>query len=672
MRRLLFLTLLLTAPAVRAAPDPSPELAALVPAETLLLVEGNDLDGAGRFGEGTAIGKLLAEPEVRQFAKKLAASWQAAYAGNARGPLAMFGLTPEDFDGILFRRAGFALVDASIEGQQVDAVLYLETRAGGEKVARIVKALRQAAEAFAGVTFAEADVRGRTVVSTVVQGIELCIATQGERVVFTTRRARMDEVLKAIDEGHPAPLRASPRMTRLRERMGAGRNALFCYVDAPALARIVGKAWASEDGEDAAEGKRICTALGLDAVEAIGFADVPEGAGYRTEGALLLKERRGIFSLASGAPPSHRFARMTPADAVCYGGETCDLAALWDGIVGLVGAVDGGTRGELEQGERELGAMLGLDLKQDLLAALGTEWGGYVAWPTAGGFLPDLVLFASVRDRERLARSLDTLAAKAGEMVRGNGASVTACKTGFRGTEISFLEVTDRKGEPRPYAPAWAFGEDFVVFGLCPQSVKHALMEKPALAARADFQQLLAAAPRTAVSATFIDVGRVFTWLYATAVPALQVTQGAINRQFSMGPAAIRTVMLGVRVNFEDLPPAEVIARHLSGMVTYTAVEDDCVRIGFVSQIGAPLVAFPAGFLAGLVVVLIPKSQERVMREMAARETAEARRAMEAAQAAQGAQETEKLRAENEMLRERLAKLEEQVAELLRAAEEDK
>jgi len=667
MRRLFLLALVLAAPAVRAAPEASPELAALVPAETLFLAECNDLDGAGRFGPGTAIGKLFAEPEVQAFVKKLADGFRGAFVRNGRGPLAMLGLAPEDFDGISIRRVGLALVDVSLEAEQVDAVVYLETRAGGEKVAKFLKALRQSAEMFGGAAFKESDVRGRKVISTAVEGHEICLAVEAERFVLTTRAARMDDVLKAIDEGHPNPLRAAPRVTRLRQRMAAERNALFCYLDAPAIGRFVFDAIGQGSPEDGAEARKICGLLGLDAIEALGFADVPEGTGYRTEGAVLLKERRGIFALAANTPPSHRFAKMTPADALAYGGETCDLAALWSGALDLVGAIDADTRAELEQGEREGGAMLGLDIRKDLLEAIGTEWAGYLAWPSAGGFIPDLVLFASVRDRERLSRALDTIVAKAGEMARAEGASVTAGRTEFRGTEIRFVEIADDRGEPVPCAPAWAFGEDFVVLALCPQSVKHALMEKPALSGHADFQRLLAVAPRTAVSATYIDLGRILVWSYATTVPILQVVQGAVNGLATTHPVAAQ-LMAGFRFNFEDLPPAEVLARHLSGMLTYTAVDDDCVRLGFVSDIGAPVAIYSVAFLAGFVVAVLPMSHGRAQafeRERAHRELAEA------VAGAAREQETQQLRAENEMLRERLAKLEEQVAELLQATEQE-
>ncbi len=670
MRRLVVIAFLLAAPVARAAPEASPELSALVPAETLFLVEGNDLDGKGRFGEDTAIGRLLAEPDVRRFLAKLEESLRTAYAGNARGPLAMFGLAPEDFDGIRFRRAGLAVVDVSLDTRQVDAVLYLETREGKEKVARILRGLRQAAETFLAAQFTEEVVRGRTVVSTAVQGHEISVVAQEDRFVITTRRARMDHVLQAMDEGHPAPLKAAPRMARLRERMGAARNAILLYADAPALGRLALAALRYGPGGDPGEVERIVKALGLDAVEAIGFSDIPHGDGFRTEAALLLKERRGLFALAPKGAPSHRFAAMTPPDALAYGGETCDLAAVWDGILAIAGGIDAQTRADLERHAREGGAVLGLDLRKDLLEALGTEWAGYVAWPPGGGLLPDVVLFATVRDRERLVKTLDALADKAREF-RKRGSTVTSSRTEFRGTEIRFLEITDRRGDPRPYAPAWAFGADFVVFGLCPQTVKHALMEKeaaadaPGLGTRgllgsAGFQQLLAAAPRTAVSATYIDLGRVVTWLYASGVPFLQVAQGAIHRQLQM---------VGIRLNFEDLPTADVLARHLKGMLLYTAVEDDCLRMGYVSQVGAPLAVAPLAFLAGIGVILLPRSQAATMRLEAERAREQARAMEQAQQAAAREEENARLRAENETLRSRLGELERKLAELLRDTE---
>jgi hypothetical protein len=616
------------------------------------------------------VGRLLAEPEVKAFAEGFEQSLRQAFGVGARAPLAIMGLAPEDFDGIVLNRAGFALVGATFErGPAVDAVLLLEARAGGEKLGRIAQGLRAGAEAFLGAKFAEADVRGRKVHATSVPGHEICVSVAGCRLIVTTRGARMEEVLKALDEGHPQALAAAPRFARLKERMGAARSAIFAYADAPALARIALDAFAYLSPEGVAHARRIGTGLGLDAVEALGFADVPEGGEYRTEAAVLLKERRGVFALLPDAAPSHRFARLAPMNALLYAGETFDAHAFWEGVVALAGTVDPAAAAHLEGAEAKANAFLGLDLRADLLRALGTEWGGYVAWRPEGGLFPDLVLCATVRDRDRLGRALDTLAAKAGEVARKSGASVTPGRTDFRGTEIRFLEVTDRRGDPRPYAPAWAFGADFVVFGLCPQAVKHALEEKPALSARAEFQRVLARAPRGTVSATYVDLGRVATWLYATAVPALQAAQGALNRQLAA---------LGVRVNFEDLPPAGVLARHLGGLVAYTVVEPDAVRVGFVSPFGAPLVVAPVGFVAGAVAVLVPRGQAvgraRAQAELAEAEMrraeAEARRAEAAARAAAERAELDRLRAENELLRKRLGEIERQVEELRRSLEE--
>jgi hypothetical protein len=690
MRRLLLLSFLLAAPAVRAAPDAppaaSPELASLVPAETLFLAECNDLDGKGRFGPDTGIGKLLAEPQVRYFLKKLGASFWEAYQGNARRPLAMVGLAPEDFTGISFRRAGVALVDVSLAPHQVDAVLYLDVRTGADKVERILRGLRQAAEMFTQTQFKEEEVGAWKLVSTDVLGHELCVATQGDRFLLTTRRARMDQVLKATDGGLAASLAASPRASRLRERMGAQKNTIFAYADVPALARLGLEALQRHGRADPTEVNRIATALGLDAVEAVGFADVPEGAGYRTEGAILLKERRGIFALASKTPPSHTFAWMTPPDALAFSEATCDLAQLWDGILGIAGAIDPDARAKLERGVREGGAVVGLDLRKDLLEAFGTEWGGYVAWPPGGGILPDVVLFASVRDRARLEKTLDALADKLREF-RGRGATVTPGRTEFEGKEIRFLEITDKRGEPRPYTPAWAFGDDFLVFGLCPQTVKHALMQKdPGLGAplgargllsSSDFQRLLAAAPKGSVKVTYVDLGRAVTWLYAAGVPFLQVAQSALNRRGAMpgfpGATALLSAIWGMRLNFEDLPTADVIARHLSGLLLYTAVEDDCIRVGYVSDVGAPLAIVPVAMAAALGVTMARVHVEKAeVARAQVKAMEEAQRAAEGGRARDAEQEKElkQLREENAMLRGRLDRLEARVAELLRKIEE--
>jgi hypothetical protein len=80
----------------------------------------------------------------------------------------------------------------------------------------------------------------------------------------------------------------------------------------------------------------------------------------------------------------------------------------------------------------------------------------------------------------------------------------------------------------------------------------------------------------------------------------MQAMQGAINQQIAR---------FGVRLNLQDLPPAEVITRHMTGTMLYTAVEDGFCRTGYVSPFGAPLVAaaVSTGMLTGMVFVLIPK-----------------------------------------------------------------
>jgi hypothetical protein len=160
----------------------------------------------------------------------------------------------------------------------------------------------------------------------------------------------------------------------------------------------------------------------------------------------------------------------------------------------------------------------------------------------------------------------------------------------------------------------------------------------------------------------------------------------------------------GLRFNFEDLPPAEVVARHLTGVLVYTTAEDDCMRLGFVSQFGAPLAIVPVAAMAGAAAAVLhnqrtlvrvraraeaaaAEQQARAQAEKAQRDAAgaEAQQAVEAARAqvaearqmaaaaSQANQELkaacDKLVAENELLRKRLSELEAKLDELLKATE---
>jgi hypothetical protein len=668
---LLCLPLLWLPGVARAEPPPAEAqgLASLLPPETMFVVELDDLGGFDRWSKETALGRIWAEPEVRHFVKGLEKAVTEAMAQWQQGfnPLGMIGLTEEDFQGIRFRRGGFALVDASFDGRvHVDAVMTLQLRSGGENAAKVFAGLRRGLETFSPLAFEETELAGRKVLRLPLsEQMQLWTLMQGDRFVLATKRERLERMIMALDgKAQGACLRDAPRFAHLMKRMGADRRGILVYADVARLhARGTEAARNLGQGGHVEEFDAAWRKLGLDAVQAIGFADIPAGTGWRTELAITMTERRGLFGFFPSEPPSHRFAKYAPAGALLYGGERFDAAQAWSGVLDLAGSFDADARAELERGERQAGAMLGVDIRQDLLQALGTEWAAYVGSPPGGGLIPDLVLFVTVRDRARLEKALLTIADRMQPVAEEERVRMKVRDTHFRGTHIRYLELAEERGDPIPVAPAWAFGEDFVVFALYPQTIKNALLDKPSLAANEDFRACLRHLPKSAVSSTYIDLRGLVGWIYNTATPFLQVLQGAINREVAQ---------YGLEINLQDLPPAEVITRHLSGAVTYTAVENDCVRMGVVSPFGAPMLVAPVALLAATAAVLTG-GPAHAHREAVAAEAHRARAEAEAVRRAeqqQRASELEKLRAQNRLLRERLARIERQIEELKKLLEE--
>jgi hypothetical protein len=657
MKRLLVLCLIVGFAHAQEQPPVARDLASLLPAETLLVCEGDDLGGMDRWTRETALGRLWADPEMQHFATGLMKSIAPAFDA-VNGPLAIVGLTMDDLLGIRARRGGFAVVDAGLQdgGLHLDLVLFAEFREGADKARKLVQALRQAAQAFAAVPFEEIKVGDKTVWRAQVQAWQVFLWMEGSHLLVTTQRARMEQMLLALRNGNPQSLRASPRYTKIRTRMGAEHFAFFMYADVP---RIVarGKQAAARFGNagDVAEFDEVWRKLGLNTMQSVAVADIPSGTGFRTEFAVTFEERRGVFLLAQPGRPSGQFARFAPAHALSYGAERFDLAAFLDTVLGLTEAF--GVNDQADAVVQQVNAALGVDLRQDVAGALGTEWAGYLARPPEGGLIPDYAMFVSVRDRARLERALDTIVARLPALAEEGGVIVKANEAHFRGIRIRFLELSQKNGDPIPVAPAWALTDEFLVLALVPQTIKHALLEKRSLQGSEEFRTLLRRIPQSSTSHTYVDMKGVTAWIYNTAVPVLQVLQGAINQELTKLCDRMRVGR--VQLNFQDLPPAEVLTRHLGGAMFYSAVEDDCIRGGYVSDFGATLLMAPFMMLG---TVASMAAQGKAMESVRAHATAE--------RAEESHGQLERLRAENAVLRHRLAGIEKEIAEIKRLLEE--
>ncbi|MCZ6787963.1 MAG: hypothetical protein O7E54_12455, partial [Planctomycetota bacterium] len=598
MRRIVVLLLLIPtlSPAQERAAPPV-DLASLLPADTLFLFEYDDLGGKEAWLRNTTLGRILAEPDMQAFLKPMGESIKKALEKIAQqfNPLAAIGLKAEDFKGIAIRRFGLALVNASFAAAtpDIDAVLRIEFRKGGANAMKIAGKLKLAAEQHMEVAFEKQELLGKTVWRASARGHEIFAHVDETQILLTSKLPRMKQVLSGTLK---TSLAKSERFTTLIKRMGATRRGTLLFANVPSLYdRMLNLVRTHEGPDDAAETEEICKAIGLDAVQACAMADIPAGTGFRTEFAVTMSARRGMFTTIGTERVKHLFTQHVPESAMIYGAEANDLEAYFRNLQRMMMRFEPQGSKEIEDGWKELDALLGVDLRKDLLAALGTQWATYISAPPAGGLIPDFCVFVNIRDRATLEASLDKMVKRIAGLAKEGGLTVVPRETFYRTGRIRFLELS-HKGKPVPVAPAWAFGDGYLIVAPFPQSIKGAWADKPSIEKKEDFRALLRQIPDSSVSCTYVDTKRLFGWLYNTGVPLLQGFQGAAN---------VRLEPTGIRLNFEDLPPAEVIQKHLRGLMFYTAVEDDCVRMGYVSDFGAPLVLVPlaAGFALGLAMI---------------------------------------------------------------------
>ncbi|MHC4341714.1 MAG: hypothetical protein ACYSX0_16065, partial [Planctomycetota bacterium] len=514
MRHLSLVLCLLLGVASAQAPDEKPQgLASIVPANTLVMVEAEDLGGMAQWMRDTALGRIWAEPEVQSFAMGLEKSFMDSMERMQGGfnPLAMVGLDVKDFVGIEVHRAGFALIDFEFSGfmPQFDLVLTAQFRAGAEKGEKIVNALRQAVQTFTGLPFEEVTLQGKKIWRANPMGYEICLFMEADRFLLTTKTERMDQILAALRDGLPQSLAANPRFGNIVQRMGAHRRALFAYADIKgvhekgvAVARTMIEQQALPE-RNLVQFEGYWKGLGLDAVEAVAFADIPQGTGFRTEAAVTFTERRGLLSVIPAGRVNHRFAKHAPEGALLYAAENVDLGAYLKGWVDLIASFEPRAQAQVQKFLGEFRIHLGVDLKTDILDALGSDWAAYVGAPPEGGLVPDLAVFITVKDRAKLEKSLDTVVQRLAGMAAEERVYARLGETHFRGLKIRYLEMAERK-DPIPVVPSWAFVDDYMVFALVPQTIKHAMMEKRSLAESEDFRSLLRSIPQESMNASWI------------------------------------------------------------------------------------------------------------------------------------------------------------------------
>lgn len=119
--------------------------------------------------------------------------------------------------------------------------------------------------------------------------------------------------------------------------------------------------------------------------------------------------RRGLLALDNGKPLSPATLRMIPADAIAFAGFRCDLAKAFDTVWGSFEEV--ANEEMMEEARRWLRRAqdeIGLDIREDILGAIGQEMVIYAAMPRDLR-IPKIVASLGVRNRDKAAKLINLL-----------------------------------------------------------------------------------------------------------------------------------------------------------------------------------------------------------------------------------------------------------------------
>ncbi|MCG8451342.1 MAG: DUF1559 domain-containing protein [Pirellulales bacterium] len=260
-------------------------------------------------------------------------------------------------------------------------------------------------------------------------------------------------------------------------------------------------------------------------------------------------ERRGLLAFLPYKPLSERDLRTIPHDAMVAMAVRLDGSEVWDEVIRLVGEFEPRAAEQVERGLWSAEKELGVNLKDDVLDALGDVW---IAYLPAGDLMTSWLGGAAavrVKDAEQLKASLDRLIAVAqANLPHGRRRGVTLRTTEFEGHTIHFLNVV---GEPFLLAPAWCVTDEWLVFGLMPQTVRTVISRQleESLADVDEIREILSADDAPAV-VSYFDTPRLVRSVY----PLLQIGGQILSAELQKE---------GVDLDVSILPAQETLVKHL-------------------------------------------------------------------------------------------------------------
>ena len=406
-------------------------------------------------------------------------------------------------------------------------------------------------------------------------GHELFVVKDGKRRWIAGSAATLERCVKG-GGGSQDSLSQLAAFRNFKQQVSSGAPAALVYVNVAQGARIFEKLVPPIVKEE-------CDLLGISSIEAFGFASTFVEGGVRDCFALTYSSPpTGLVSLLDCTDGGFEFLKKAPYETGFYLGARVDLEAFVDKVATVVEELFPGTGRGVEMGLAQGSQTIGMDLRKELLSALGDEFGVYVTALGAGSLIPDGMVMLAVGDREQFDKLLARGLAEAGK--QGVEASeIKSMPEGCKGWTLSIPEA--------PVQPAIAVTKDMFCVSMNVLALKKSLKEmqgrERTAADNPTLQRVLkglTGSPNANGLSLlgFLDVQKLVELGYQ-ALPMLPPE--------AMPPQIDRSA----------LPESEVIARHFSGIGVAGRCDKKGISLSFFSPTGllAPAMFVPAEAFGG-------------------------------------------------------------------------
>jgi hypothetical protein len=515
--------------------------------------------------------RLLAEPEVRQFAATIWKEFGAAIRRDAFHmgkddaemvaenvlPLIEIGLTRP---GSLFL-SKLAVKPGDFGPGSVDAHGGFILNAG-PKVETLQRILARFEEM--------APERLRDEIKTVeVNGVKFKKLPLSPTAPVVLYGFRAEYFVVALGEGSAEKIvaglkdaRGPPKwLKQIHERLPVERPAAVSYFNVKG-SLTAGKAIAEAVGGEtpvAALLPRILEVTGLDGLESVSSVS---GLGETDHVAKTLVattgKPRGVLNLLSDKPLTDADLAAAPRDASWLFAARFDAAKAYTQIVDMVAQFNPRVKDQIDEELEKMQEQVGFHLVNDLLEPLGDTHVLYSS-PGEGGMFFGVTAVINIRNRDKLAKVnevlLKALRREADDPDSGQP-GVEMLK--FAGQTVHVMDV----GRGLPLAPSWCLTDKQLVIGLYPQSVKAYLARKSGEGSLADTPEVAALLKQKPITLMYQDTRE----LIRTVYPYLQM----------FAPMAIHEMRRsGMKVDSSLLPSGGSIYKHLQPTVSVLVRRDD-------------------------------------------------------------------------------------------------